>query len=68
MTTGTITRLMRDKGFGFIRDGAGVEYFFHRSSVQGEAFDTLREGEQVEFQPGRSDKGPRAEDVRQVGR
>ena len=35
MPTGTIARLLIDKGFGFIRDESGIEHFFHRSSVRG---------------------------------
>ena len=31
MPSGTIARLLIDKGFGFIRDESGVEHFFHRS-------------------------------------
>ena len=40
MPTGTIKRLVRDRGFGFIRDDGGQEWFFHRSAVQG-SFDQL---------------------------
>lgn len=48
MATGTIRRIARDKGFGFIRDNSGQEYFFHRRSVQG-SFDSLGEGKRVSF-------------------
>ena len=44
MPTGTIARLLIDKGFGFIRDEGGIEHFFHRSSVRGAVFELLREG------------------------
>jgi cold shock protein len=65
MPTGTITRLLSDKGFGFIRDERGQEYFFHRSSVRQVMFELLREGQHVEFTPEDSTgKGPRAGDVR----
>ena len=64
MAAGTITRLVRDKGFGFIRDSAGREYFFHRSSLRGGSFETLREGQTGDFEVGQSDRGPRAEDVK----
>jgi cold shock protein len=63
MATGTIKRVARDKGFGFIRDSGGQEYFFHRSAVQG-SFDDLREGERVSFDEEQSPKGPRANNVR----
>lgn len=59
--TGTVKRLVSDKGFGFILGEDGVEYFFHRSSC--EDFNALGAGERVSFQPGAGQKGPRAEDV-----
>ena len=63
MATGTIKRLAHDKGFGFIRDDRGQEYFFHRSSVEG-SFDELHEEDQVTFEEEHSPKGPRANSVR----
>ncbi len=63
MPTGTIKRVVKDKGFGFIRDDRGQEFFFHRSSVDGD-FTRLTEGQQVAFEEERSDKGPRAGSVR----
>ena len=44
MPTGTIARLLIDKGFGFIRDEGGTEHFFHRSAVRSQVFELLREG------------------------
>lgn len=66
MSTGTIKRLVRDRGFGFIRDDGGQEWFFHRSSVQGN-FDQLNEGQRVQFDEEPSAKGPRAGNVRGEG-
>ena len=63
MPTGTIARLLIDKGFGFIRDESGIEHFFHRSSVRGAVFELLREGQRVEFTEEDSGKGPRAGEV-----
>ena len=63
MASGTIKRIQRDKGFGFIRDNSGQEYFFHRSAVQG-SFDSLSEGQRVSFDEEQSPKGPRAGNVR----
>ncbi len=48
--SGAIARIVGDRGFGFIRDGRGQELFFHATSVEGAAFDELREGDQVEFE------------------
>ena len=50
MATGQIKRLVRDRGFGFIRpDGASEDIFFHSSSLQEGVFDQLNEGQNVEF-------------------
>ena len=61
--TGTIRTLRLDKGFGFIQDNAGKDYFFHGSALTGETLDNLREGDSVEFAVGQGAKGPRAENV-----
>ena len=62
--TGTISRLILDKGFGFIQGQDGQEYFMHRSAVRGGAvFEQLREGQAVTFDGTRGDKGLRAENV-----
>ena len=66
MPSGTIARLLIDKGFGFIRDEGGIEHFFHRSAVRGAVFELLREGQRVEFQTEESTKGPRAGEVRLI--
>ncbi len=63
MQTGTIKKLVSDRGFGFIAADDGKEYFFHRSSTEGD-FDNLRGGEQVTFEVEPSPKGPRAGHVR----
>jgi cold shock protein len=62
MTTGTIKKLVADRGFGFITAEDGKEYFFHRSSI--ENFDSLRGNERVDFDVEDSPKGPRAAQVR----
>jgi CspA family cold shock protein len=61
---GTIKRIIRDRGFGFIRTADGQEVFFHRSSLQGLNFDALKEGVSVELDVEKGDKGPRATNVR----
>jgi cold shock protein len=61
-TSGTIKRLVHDKGFGFIAASDG-EYFFHQSSCQ-TPFDQLREGQAVTFEKGQGPKGPRGENVK----
>ncbi len=65
MSEGVIKRL-NDKGFGFIAVGGGQDLFFHRSSVEGVGFESLREGQRVSFTEGQGPKGPRAENVKPV--
>jgi CspA family cold shock protein len=66
MAQGTIKKIT-DKGFGFIqRDGGQQDLFFHCSAVSNDGFDTLTEGDTVQFDEGRGDKGPRAENVQAV--
>lgn len=62
MSQGTIKKLT-NKGFGFIAGDKG-ELFFHSSSVMGTSYESLREGQRVEYQEGRGPKGPRAESVK----
>ena len=64
MASGTIKRLVRDRGFGFIRDDGGQEWFFHRSSVKAGSFEALNEGQRVSFDEEPSSKGPRAGNIR----
>jgi len=62
--TGTIKRLVTDKGFGFILASDNTGYFFHQSACSGVSFETLREGQAVTFERGQGPKGPRGENVR----
>lgn len=63
---GTIKKIVRDKGFGFITpDDGSDEVFFHRTRLAPNVnFDDLREGEEVEFQSRRGDKGMQAADLK----
>ena len=64
--TGTIKKIVRDKGFGFIvPDDGSDDVFFHRSRLGAKIqFDDLREGDEVEFQVRPGEKGPQAFDVK----
>jgi CspA family cold shock protein len=70
MAEGTIKKIVRDRGFGFISPRErGSDIFFHISSVEGGRFETLEEGQNVEFQVetgGDRGKGPRAVAVRGI--
>jgi CspA family cold shock protein len=50
MANGTIRRLITERGFGFIQTVEGKDLFFHRSELQNVGYDSLREGQQVEFE------------------
>jgi CspA family cold shock protein len=65
VTTGTVKKVISDRGFGFITAEDGKEYFFHRNSLQASLdFDRLGGGERVDFDVEASPKGPRATSVR----
>ncbi len=64
MPKGTIKRLM-DRGFGFILTEDETDLFFHRTDLEGVEFDSLSEGQEVEFEKGQGQDGrPRANKVR----
>ncbi|HED03938.1 MAG TPA: cold-shock protein [Candidatus Fraserbacteria bacterium] len=64
MRTGTVKWFNDAKGFGFIQqDNGEADVFVHFSSIQGDGFKTLREGQKVEFDIEDSAKGPRAVNV-----
>jgi CspA family cold shock protein len=65
VATGTIKKVVADRGFGFIAADDAKEYFFHRGGLDSTLdFDRLVGGEKVEFDVTQSPKGPRAERVR----
>lgn len=64
MMKGQIARIVGDKGFGFITSN-GKDYFMHTSQCR-TPFDTLRVGDNVEFEEEESPKGKRAVRVERV--
>ena len=64
MTKGTIRRLM-DRGFGFIKTEEEEDLFFHRNNLEEVEFNSLSEGQEVEFEKGEGRDGrPQAVKVR----
>ena len=59
--SGTIKKLVAERGFGFITAEDGNDYFFHRSGTID--FDRLDTGAKVSFVTEPSPKGPRATNV-----
>ena len=64
MSAGKIKKLVRERGFGFISSDEGGEVFFHQTGLVEANFDSLSEGQQVEFDVEQSAKGPRAVNVK----
>src|SRR6266571_6134907 len=62
--SGTIKKLVAERGFGFITAEDGNDYFFHRSGTAD--FDRLDTGVKVSFVTEPSAKGPRATNVQLV--
>jgi len=63
---GTIKKIVKDKGFGFITpDDGGDEVFFHRSRLSPKVyFEDLREGSEVQFEVRPGEKGRQAFNLR----
>ena len=61
---GRIKKMVRDRGFGFIRGEDGKEVFFHRSGMAGADYDNAAEGDTVEYVIQEGPRGARAEHVR----
>ncbi|MBI4343216.1 MAG: cold shock domain-containing protein [Candidatus Omnitrophica bacterium] len=64
MAKGTVKWFNDQKGYGFISPEDGSkDVFVHHSSIQGDGFKTLKEGEVVEFEVSSGPKGPQASNV-----
>jgi CspA family cold shock protein len=66
VANGTVKRFNEAKGFGFISQEGGEDVFVHFSTIQGDGFKTLAEGEKVEFDVTRGPKGLQAANVRKA--
>lgn len=63
LTKGSVKWFNQAKGFGFITREDGDDVFVHYSSIVGEGYRNLKEGQSVQFSVAESDKGPQAHDV-----
>ena len=62
-TNGVVKWFNEDKGFGFIQQEGGPDVFAHFSAIQGDGFKTLAEGQNVQFDVVKGQKGLQAENI-----
>ncbi len=68
MATGKVKWFDAKKGYGFIEvDDGGGDIFVHFSSIGGDGFKTLDEGQKVTFEVGDGKKGKQALNVLKAG-
>jgi CspA family cold shock protein len=63
MANGKVKWFNDSKGFGFITSEDGSEVFVHHTSIQGNGFKSLAEGDSVSFDTEKGPKGPKAINV-----
>ena len=66
MASGKVKWFDNKKGFGFIAQDTGKDVFVHHTSILGNGYKTLKEGETVQFDLIESDKGPKAQNVQRA--
>ena len=66
MASGKVKWFDNKKGFGFITQNSGQDVFVHHTSIAGEGFKVLNEGESVSFEIISSDKGLKADKVQRI--
>jgi CspA family cold shock protein len=66
MSEGKVKWFNERKGFGFIENEEGGDVFVHFSSIHGDGFKTLNEGQRVSFDISQGKKGQEAENVKLI--
>ena len=61
--TGTVKWFDNAKGYGFIQRPGSEDVFVHYRAIRGEGYRTLQEGQAVNFNVVKGQKGLQAEDV-----
>ncbi len=63
MASGKVKWFDNKRGFGFIAQDSGQDVFVHHSSIVGQGFKTLNEGDEVIFDVIPGDRGLKAQNV-----
>ena len=66
MAEGQVKWFNEKKGYGFIQQEGGGDFFVHYSAIQGDGFKSLKEGQKVSFEIEETPKGPKAKNVQIV--
>jgi CspA family cold shock protein len=66
MPRGPVKWFDSKKGFGFIVSPEGEDVFVHFSSIEGDGFRSLKDGETVDYELIRGDKGLSAQQVKRI--
>ena len=67
MASGKVKWFDMKKGFGFIAQETGKDVFVHHTSIKGDGFKSLQQGEPVQFEIIEGEKGPKAQNVERAG-
>jgi cold shock protein len=60
---GTVKWFNAEKGFGFIEREGGEDVFVHFSAIRAEGYKSLDEGQRVQFDVEKGQRGPQATNV-----
>jgi CspA family cold shock protein len=66
MLVATVKWFDAKKGFGFLVNSEGKDVFVHYSSIQGDGFRSLEDGETVEYEQVEGPKGLHAQEVKRL--